>query len=1346
MGPRDRMIPLALLLVAGVMTFPGPLLAGPPPGGVEGIHGAIPGFPVNSCYVCHDIPPGTTGPDAVQRPNLTCFGCHTDGPTFGEGDPWIDDRPHATPVGNHASLVTGSIRFTYGEFGLSWPYPGYQEQIDCTTCHDPHRTFDPADPSPSTTNTKYIRDHTDDYQVISGQVTLFPSKTLKVVDNTGPTPVTVTKVVDQDIVYTGPADLADGVGMSAAEADVCEVCHTLTDHHQVDDTAPGGQSHFDGEDCTSCHTHPTGFAPSGGQPLTGPHAAFGDPDCASCHGSEFFPGAVNNPTGQFSVFCQTCHGPTDPTYSEIHSHLVTGSGKFEYTIDCGACHDQHGWAINNVDGNDNLAYLKATIDETIFVVDNTSGGVPITKTITSDIVFDSRDDFADGDALYDRDVCVTCHTLTSHHQNDGTAPGGQSHYDGQDCATCHQHAEGFRTPGGLGGPPLQGPHAAIPGSSPQDCFACHGQPTFPGEPGNPGGEPSVFCATCHSPDTVAQVHSHTVTGTARFEYTMECLACHDQHGWDITNVDGNDNLSYIKATIDEQITVVDLTQVPPVQVDKTITSDIVFDSQDDFANGDGLYDRDVCVTCHTLTNHHQNDGTAPGGQSHRDGEVCTTCHQHPEGFRPPGGLAGPPVEGPHAAIPGFAGGDCLVCHSLFPTTDEMKANSTEVCLSCHSDTWSIVSATPEHLHSSVITGSTRFDYNVECAACHAPHGWSAEIDNVQGTQNIKYVRANIDEMITVVDNTVDPPATVTKQVDNNVVFTATTGDGSFADGDGNFTEDVCNTCHTLTNHHQSDGTAPGGQSHFDGQECTQCHLHPEGFGGFGGPHPQAVTDCSNCHLNADGDPDIQQLHGNECELCHTVSIPDTFLGPLGTWNQECTDCHNPLIAETGFMDEPTKGHRCVACHGNQLSTGDINDIHEEHAEKANCVVCHGFIPDVGTEIGSGNRQICVTCHGSPRSGTSIRKIHEKHTDKGLSCLECHGGVRPPVDVVDGPLVGGAENVCDICHSNRDPADFDEGDHKKHTDRRLDCGSCHRDANLQDDRVPMPEIDDSVRGSLNRSGFNECRHCHPGGESGSSEEVHEEHVADQWQWCYNCHPPGDGRPAGDQPPVTQPAQACRLCHGFGESYNDAFPFDIHEEHAGKGKCYACHQTQPQLFDWPASWLGGTEPGPGGGGDSVTVRDEFNAVSFANDDGPDSWAGPWLEDDPQSGGSGPTAGQVRVVSGALRLDDRPDTGGQPSAARTVDLSGGPTSATFSFDWSTARGVDRSDEVTVEVSSNGGASYSTLQRITGVRGSRSGSESHDITPWISASTTIRFRVSRNYGSSSEYFYADNVEIDAQ
>ncbi len=824
------------------------------------------------------------------------------------------------------------------------------------------------------------------------------------------------------------------------------------------------------------------------------------------------------------MFCATCHAPD--TTASIHSHSTTGSTRFEYTTECLACHDQHGWAIANVEGTDNIKYVKARVTEQITVIDNTSGGATITKTVDNDVVYTGPGDFANGDTLYDRD---------------GFAPSG--------------------------GQPITGPHAVF---GDPDCGSCHDSTFFPGAADNPAGLPSVFCATCHAPDTTASIHSHSVSGSTRFDYTVECLVCHDQHGWELTNVDGTDNIKYVRATIDSLITVIDNTQTPPVEIDKSINSSVVFDSLDDFADGDPNYGRDICVTCHTLTNHHQNDGDAPGGQSHFDGAACTSCHSHPEGFRPPGGLAGPPVQGPHSAVPGFAPGDCMVCHNLYPTVEEMQVNSTAVCLACHSDGWTVVSATPEHVHSSAVTGSTSYEYGVECTACHGPHGWAAEVENIRATDNIKYVRANVDEVITVVDNTVDPPATVIKDIDHNVVFTARSGPESFADGDGNYTADICNTCHTLTRHHQNDGDAPGGQSHEDGETCTNCHLHGDGFPGFGGPHPQADTDCSNCHLGTDGEPDLTGIHGNDCERCHTTGFSSTLLGPVGTWNRQCGDCHNPQVAETGNQDEYTRGHRCIACHGRQLGTSSSERIHKEHAKSANCVVCHGFIPDAGVRIGSGDRNVCRLCHAGGKNG-SIRSIHKRHTKDGVSCLECHNGQRPAVDVVHGPPVGNATVVCVLCHG--DKSGGNQKIHEKHTEDKIDCGSCHADAVLQDDRAPMPPIDDARRSMLDR-GNNPCRLCH-GYESSSSTRVHKEHVADQWQWCYNCHRPDDGRPAGDQPPITSPAASCALCHN-DETYRDNLPFDIHKRHAGENKCYACHQTRPDLTEWPNTWLGGVEP--------------------------------------------------------------------------------------------------------------------------------------------------------------------------
>jgi hypothetical protein len=135
---------------------------------------------------------------------------------------------------------------------------------------------------------------------------------------------------------------------------------------------------------------------------------------------------------------------------------------------------------------------------------------------------------------------------------------------------------------------------------------------------------------------------------------------------------------------------------------------------------------------------------------------------------------------------------------------------------------------------------------------------------------------------------------------------------------------------------------------------------------------------------------------------------------------------------------------------------------------------------------------------------------------------------------------------------------------------------------------------------------------------------------------------------------------------------------------------------------------------------------------------------VEDD--VAGAGPTKGNVLIGSNyKLWLDDNPDTGTQPSAARTADLTGA-TSAILSFEWITHDGVDTDDEVVAEVSSNGGASYTVLKRFTGFSGSKSGTESFDIKNYISAQTTIRFRVVKYYGADNETFKVDNLVLTAQ
>jgi hypothetical protein len=169
----------------------------------------------------------------------------------------------------------------------------------------------------------------------------------------------------------------------------------------------------------------------------------------------------------------------------------------------------------------------------------------------------------------------------------------------------------------------------------------------------------------------------------------------------------------------------------------------------------------------------------------------------------------------------------------------------------------------------------------------------------------------------------------------------------------------------------------------------------------------------------------------------------------------------------------------------------------------------------------------------------------------------------------------------------------------------------------------------------------------------------------------------------------------------------------------------------------------------GGATGTFRDEFGAVSYANQDGTESWSGDWIEVD--AAGAGPGAGNARVSGDELVLEDYPDTGIDTSVEREANLAAF-SSATFSFDFRTTFRVDANDSVFVEVSDDGGASWALLENITGITGSFSGSRSYDVTPYRTPNTRVRFRVNGLngsggticcYGDANEEFRADDVKI---
>ena len=154
-------------------------------------------------------------------------------------------------------------------------------------------------------------------------------------------------------------------------------------------------------------------------------------------------------------------------------------------------------------------------------------------------------------------------------------------------------------------------------------------------------------------------------------------------------------------------------------------------------------------------------------------------------------------------------------------------------------------------------------------------------------------------------------------------------------------------------------------------------------------------------------------------------------------------------------------------------------------------------------------------------------------------------------------------------------------------------------------------------------------------------------------------------------------------------------------------------------------------------SSTVRDEFNTVSYSNNDGSEDWAGDWQE---WGEIDGPTSGFLQVCSeGRLQIgptNRRFDVAPVRSVSREADLSG-CVLAKLSYDYETVvkRGIGY---LSAEISPDG---FHWITLANYGYGTGSGTASFDITPYISGDTQIRFRGSTNIGVC---LYVDNVEIE--
>jgi hypothetical protein len=152
----------------------------------------------------------------------------------------------------------------------------------------------------------------------------------------------------------------------------------------------------------------------------------------------------------------------------------------------------------------------------------------------------------------------------------------------------------------------------------------------------------------------------------------------------------------------------------------------------------------------------------------------------------------------------------------------------------------------------------------------------------------------------------------------------------------------------------------------------------------------------------------------------------------------------------------------------------------------------------------------------------------------------------------------------------------------------------------------------------------------------------------------------------------------------------------------------------------------------------LLDQFNTVSWSNDDGTAAWSSDWIEFDDDGSA---TTGNVRVENGKLRLDSL-DGGAKESVARSADLSAAAT-ATLTFDYD-AFGEGGLDIVAFEVSNDGGGTWTLLENLE-IVGNISGSRSFTLDSYtaLTGDMQIRFRIVQGLAGTTQHINFDNVQI---
>ncbi len=285
---------------------------------------------------------------------------------------------------------------------------------------------------------------------------------------------------------------------------------------------------------------------------------------------------------------------------------------------------------------------------------------------------------------------------------------------------------------------------------------------------------------------------------------------------------------------------------------------------------------------------------------------------------------------------------------------------------------------------------------------------------------------------------------------------------------------------------------------------------------------------NNGHWEASGIPITpldDQFQNNPFQLANVQvtdevgrSLAETVAVVPVSWEISCNFCHDTpgISVATDILRKHDKRYNttlehqkpvlCAGCHADPaLGTAGAPGVsmfshamHGSHAERMTVqevlntsdrffAALDGLDPDTAAQLMAERKKVeeagiytmksnaCYSCH----PGTNTECQRDLHLPKGITCVECHGGMNAVADVSRTPWI--SEPTCAGCHTKLNP-DFEyEESGKLFKDSRghgnIECATCHGSPHAMG---PATTFEDNLQAVLlqGKAGpISKCTVCH-----------------------------------------------------------------------------------------------------------------------------------------------------------------------------------------------------------------------------------------------------------------------------